>query len=482
MRYLVTFLLTLLLVTPCLAGKAVYPEMMFILDASGSMWGKIGAETKIEAARRVMKEAIPALPEEVKVGLTAYGHNRKGDCNDIEVLVPVGSGDRNDLLTKVEAIKPKGKTPIAGSLRKVTDLLKNKEEETTVVLVSDGEETCDDDPCGAVKKLKESGLNFVLHVVGYGVNAQQKEQLSCLAEAGGGRYFEAADGNALLDALTTVSREVEKKVEKAKVTVKKAATGLGKLQVTIPEAGLVSLNTLKLVRKKDNKTLRTVKGPRADATYPLLSGEYELVAGYANSNYKPDSEVSLGIWNVKGGETTTVSLGLMTINIADSLKEMPTGAVIITGAVNGFKLITANNDNPYYLYTPKPLPPGDYTLNVHYRLNYLYKNTPDTPVVLAGPVTIESGKNATLTLDSGIRLKKAAEPSVTGWELKNGEGKTMIKIGRAFNGDWPLWKVYGVMPGSYQLNVLLEGMSEPLPVAEALEIKAGELLEFDTGL
>ena len=178
MRYLVTFLLTLLLVTPCLAGKAVYPEMMFILDASGSMWGKIGAETKIEAARRVMKEAIPALPEEVKVGLTAYGHNRKGDCNDIEVLVPVGSGDRNDLLTKVEAIKPKGKTPIAGSLRKVTDLLKNKEEETTVVLVSDGEETCDDDPCGAVKKLKESGLNFVLHVVGYGVNAQQKEQLS----------------------------------------------------------------------------------------------------------------------------------------------------------------------------------------------------------------------------------------------------------------------------------------------------------------
>ena len=103
-------------------------------------------------------------------------------------------------------------------------------------------------------------------------------------------------------------------------------------------------------------------------------------------------------------------------------------------------------------------------------------------MVLAGPVTIESGKNATLTLDSGIRLKKAAEPSVTGWELKNGEGKPMIKIGRAFNGDWPLWKVYGVMPGSYQLNVLLEGMSEPLPVAEALEIKAGELLEFDTGL
>lgn len=483
MRYLTAFFLILLILTPSLAiSKTVYPEIMFIMDASGSMWGKAGNETKIEAARRVMKNAVPTLPEEVKIGLTAYGHNRKGDCNDIEILVPIGSSDRNSILNKVDKLSPKGKTPITGSLSLVTDLLKQKEEETTIILISDGEETCDDDPCGAVKKLKDAGINFILHVVGFNVNSAQKEQLSCLADSGGGNYFEAGDGDALMAALTEVGKEIETKVEKAKVTVKKASTKLGKLHLTIPNAGLESLNAIKLVRKKDGKTVRTVKGQKADATYPLLAGEYELWGGFANSNYKPDSEVIFGNFEIKGGETTELSLGLMSINIADSLKEMPAGAVVITDETNNFKLAIAHNGNPYYLYKPKPLISGEYIFNVHYQLNYLYKHTPDTPVQLSMPVVVNSGETSTVTIDSGIQLKKAQDPSVIGWELINSSGQTVVKIGRAFNGDYPLWQVYGVLPGTYQLNVLLDGMDEPLPVADALEIKQGELLKFDTGL
>ncbi len=483
MRYLTATFLILVIATSSMAdSKTVYPEMMFILDASGSMWGKAGAETKIEAARRVMKTAVPNLPVEVKIGLTAYGHNRKGDCSDIEILIPIGTSDRNSMIDKVENLSPKGKTPITGSLQMVTDLLKQKEEETTIVLISDGEETCDTDPCGAVKQLKAAGIKFILHVVGFNVTTVQKEQLSCIAGAGGGNYFEASDGDALLTALTTVGKEIEEKVEKAKVTVKKAATKLGKLHLTIPQPGLESLNTIKIIRKKDGKILQTVKNPGADATYPLLSGEYELWGGFANTNYKPDSDVAFGDLEIKGGETTEVSLGLMSINIADSLKKMPAGAVVIARKADDFKLVIAQNDNPYYLYKSKPLLPGEYTFNVHYRLNYLYEHTPDTPVQLSMPVSIKSGETSTVTIDSGIQLKKAQDPSVTGWELINSSGQVSIKIGRAFNGDYPLWQVYGILPGTYQLNVLLDGMEEPLPVADGLEIKQGELLLFDAGL
>jgi Ca-activated chloride channel family protein len=69
------------------ASVSSYPEVTFILDASGSMWGKAGDTTKIEAAKAVLSQIIPGLAPEAKVGLVAYGHRRKGDCKDIEVLI-----------------------------------------------------------------------------------------------------------------------------------------------------------------------------------------------------------------------------------------------------------------------------------------------------------------------------------------------------------------------------------------------------------
>ena len=72
---------------------------------------------------------------------------------------------------------------MAASVRMVAEELKSKENETTIVLVSDGIETCDDDPCGVIKALKESGIKFILHVVGFDVDEKGKEQLNCMARA-----------------------------------------------------------------------------------------------------------------------------------------------------------------------------------------------------------------------------------------------------------------------------------------------------------
>ena len=475
-----------LIVTICslpAAHAETFPEVMFIMDASGSMWGQAGEQTKIEAAREVMQKIVPALPPEVKVGLTAYGHNRKGDCTDIEILVPAGSDDRDLLLDYVEKINPKGMTPIAGSVKKVVDTLRAKENETTIILVSDGEETCDADPCGSVRDLKTLGIKFILHVVGFGVNEKQKEQLSCIAKAGGGQYFGANNADTLLGAFESVQKEVVQKVEKAKTTAKKATTKLGKLRIKMPKSGTISLNTFKIIRKKNGKVLKTMKGPSADSTHPLLTGEYELIAGFANSNYKPDSEVSFGNWTVKGGETTTISLGTMAINIADSLDSMPAGAVIITKAKSdNFLLSLPFTGNSYYFYKTKPLPAGTYDFSVHYKKMYLYR-TGTQPVVLAKNVQIKEGTESVVTIDTGITVKEPQESSLTSWELIPTGSKTpALAIKKANNGAYPLWKNYAVLPGTYDLYVYIEGMDEPLPVGEEITISKGELLEFDTGL
>jgi len=461
-----------------------YPEMMFIIDASGSMWGSAGKQSKIEAAKQVMNEIVPAIPAEVRVGLTAYGHNRKGDCNDIESLIPSGSNDRSGLLKKVMGLQPKGKTPMAAAIQNVADQLKNKEVETTIILVSDGEETCHKAPCAAVKKLKDAGVTFVLHVVGFGVTKEQKVQLSCMAAAGGGKYFSAADSASLLAALQTVEFEVVKKVEfeKAKTTTKKKSTGLGKIHIVIPEQGLRSLNAIKIIRTKDSKVLRTLKNIKSDAFYPLPAGSYELIAGFGNSNYQPDSEISYGTYEINGGETTEVQPGLFIINMAEALERIPAHRLSISrNDGSEFSLIQiAKSGNAFCFYLAKPLPAGDYTFTLAPEVGR--DNKPKSPLFVSDVCTVPDGGECVITIDTGIVLKEAQDSSVNGWLLQTvGGDKTLLNIVKEGNG-WALWRPYIVQPGTYQLSVLLKDMDEPLLVSDELTITKGDLLQFDTGL
>ncbi len=453
------------------------PEVMFVLDGSGSMWGQVDGEAKIDAARRVMAQVIPALPAEVKMGLTAYGHREKGNCADVEVLIGPGSDDREALLAAVDGISPKGKTPIAGSVQLVCDLLKEKEEETTIVLVSDGEETCHEDPCGLVATLKETGIRFVLHVVGFGVTGQEQEQLACLAKAGGGTYFAAGDESGLLAALDTVRERVAEKVEQARTTTVKAATKIGKLAITMPEESCTSLAHIKIVKTADGGVAKTVEAPEADGLHPLLAGEYEIVMGFANPNYADPTEVSFGIWTVTGGATTEVQLGAVSFNIAASLAEMPAESVTLAATGNAGPEITLHShNNSYYLFKEKPVPAGSYTFRIGYALS------PEATTV-AQDIVVSAGQRATVTIDSGLSLVMPQAGGVEGWDLVPAGGASpILAVRRRWDNDFPLWHRFAIPAGRYDLDVRLKGMEEPLRVADGLSIEAGSLLEFETGL
>ena len=201
-----------LLVVACLTTPARAAEkMLFVLDGSGSMWGEIDGRTKNEIAKEVLGERARSLPETIEAGLMVYGHRQKGSCEDIELVADIGGG-REDLLTRLARIGPKGKTPIAGSLERAGERLRTSEDAATIVLVSDGEENCGGDPCAVARTLREQGLDLVIHVIGFDVDEVAREQLSCVARAGGGDYLEASDGNALDEALTTVGEAVTRPV------------------------------------------------------------------------------------------------------------------------------------------------------------------------------------------------------------------------------------------------------------------------------
>ena len=189
------------------AANAQRPATMLVLDASGSMWGQIDGKPKIAIAR----EAVGAMLDGWNggdLGLMAYGHNRKGDCNDIEVLQPVGADTAGGIRKRVNALNPMGMTPITESVRRAATQLRFTEHKATVILVSDGEETCNADPCALGKELEAAGVDFTAHVVGFDIQKGSKahQQLQCLAANTGGRYVDAKDAGELNRALQSVAK------------------------------------------------------------------------------------------------------------------------------------------------------------------------------------------------------------------------------------------------------------------------------------
>src|SRR5690606_2200119 len=65
--------------------------------------------------------------------------------------------------------------------------------------------TCDPDPCEVAADLTDGGIDVAVHVVGFDVDSEARQQLQCIAEAGNGSYIDAADTQSLTTALTQVS-------------------------------------------------------------------------------------------------------------------------------------------------------------------------------------------------------------------------------------------------------------------------------------
>ncbi|GJL95624.1 MAG: hypothetical protein DHS20C05_20290 [Hyphococcus sp.] len=179
-------------------------DAILILDASGSMWGQIDGVNKIVIAKDVVEGLVRSLPAEQRLGFVAYGHRKKGDCSDIQTLANVG-GDRDKVITALRGLTPTGKTPLTKSVEHAANELNYKKNAATVILVSDGLETCSADPCALAKTLEENGLDFTVHVVGFDVTVEERKGLQCIADETGGQFLAADNADELTEALGEVA-------------------------------------------------------------------------------------------------------------------------------------------------------------------------------------------------------------------------------------------------------------------------------------
>lgn len=192
---------------------------ILVLDGSGSMWGQIDGVNKITIAQQVVGDVLDGFPEDQNLGLTVYGHREKGNCSDIETVVAPATGTQDAIRAAVNGIKPKGKTPMTDAVIAAAKALRYTEEKATVILVSDGIETCNPDPCAAAAALEDAGVDFTAHVIGFDVtDPKALAQMQCMAQGTGGTFLKASDAAELSQALTQVAAAPEPDPQPVSVT------------------------------------------------------------------------------------------------------------------------------------------------------------------------------------------------------------------------------------------------------------------------
>jgi Ca-activated chloride channel family protein len=182
--------------------------VMVILDASGSMNTADAPGPRITAAKRAVNHLVRSVPAGASVGLEVYGTStgssdaeKAAGCRDIKVLLPVAPVDKAAFTGTVAGIRASGYTPIGNALRKAAAALPN-EGPRSIVLVSDGEDTCaPPQPCQVARELKRQGVDLTVHTVGFKVSGAARAQLQCIAAATGGTYRDASNGAALSEQL-----------------------------------------------------------------------------------------------------------------------------------------------------------------------------------------------------------------------------------------------------------------------------------------
>ena len=197
--------------------KIAAHNLEIILDVSGSMNAKLGETTRWQTALTTLKEVVAALPDDLNVGLRVYGHRYSSKsaetCQDTELVVPIAPIDRQKIVDAASALKPRGETPLIRSVLRTVDDLKAAGG-GSVILITDGEESCKGNAKSAAAQIKKSGVQVALNIVGFTLTGKAVEsELAGLAGSTGGHYYSAQDGAQLsravkLAALTRLPYDV----------------------------------------------------------------------------------------------------------------------------------------------------------------------------------------------------------------------------------------------------------------------------------
>lgn len=161
-------------------------RILFVFDASNSMNQKWGRETRIEIAKKTLIRSVDSLRgiPNLEIGLRVYGHQSPitatyQDCEDTKLEAPFATDNHDFIINKIKAIRAKGTTPIARSLEAAAGDFPDRNSRNIIILITDGIEACDDEPCVIADKLRAKGISISPFVIGLGMDMSYLNHFDC---------------------------------------------------------------------------------------------------------------------------------------------------------------------------------------------------------------------------------------------------------------------------------------------------------------
>ncbi len=211
---------------PIIAGNTT---ILFLLDTSGSMKDRCpgSSQRKIDAAKEALAIAVEQFSQSPgnEFGVLAFG----GRCAT-RLICDFGR-DAAAITAAIGPLEPEGKTPIESAIREGARILRSRPQssELSLILISDGMETCGGDPVTAARELNVgilgplSGLMELLgstvyaaaqtrpirlSVIAFDVEPEAQRQLEAIAQAAQGSFHRADNLPQLTRALTRATNEI----------------------------------------------------------------------------------------------------------------------------------------------------------------------------------------------------------------------------------------------------------------------------------
>ncbi|MFD1340935.1 vWA domain-containing protein [Litorisediminicola beolgyonensis] len=198
-----------LLASPASAG--CYEDAMLVLDASGSMAAAdipITGPTRLDHAKSALAKVLPDLPEARRMGLMTYGAGQETSCDTVRLRVAPMPQSQGSILAEIGRLSPSGGTPLADAVRSAAEVLEHRVNPVTLVVLTDGEDTCGGAVCHLAETLRAEGRDTIVHVIGFRILEsrhgvpQASISPGCLAAETGGYDLRVDTAEELTEALS----------------------------------------------------------------------------------------------------------------------------------------------------------------------------------------------------------------------------------------------------------------------------------------
>jgi Ca-activated chloride channel family protein len=202
-----------LLLLCTVAARAQQPcteDAMLVFDASKSMAAAAGDNAglrRIDAVRSALARVLPRVAPKRRLGLMVYGPGSRPACVNVALELRPAINAATRIMARLDALKPDGRTPLTRAVRRAADVLDFRNRPATIVLITDGEETCQGAPCALAKTLKAEGAHTTVHVISYhiasAIGSEGVFASRCLADDTGGIYAATNTVDEVAAALET---------------------------------------------------------------------------------------------------------------------------------------------------------------------------------------------------------------------------------------------------------------------------------------